>query len=122
LDLETLDCVDFFDRLRANLRESADRPAEDRQFLVTLSLYGMDHPAHSAVFACAARRADAERMLSDVSLKLAELRFDATGRHAPALPAMLGPRVYLVRLDVVRRRFADAQYIYPVEFTTRITC
>jgi hypothetical protein len=40
LDLETLDRVDFFDWLRADLRESADWPAEDRQFLVALSLYG----------------------------------------------------------------------------------
>jgi hypothetical protein len=121
LDLETLDWVNFFDWLRADLRESPDRPAEDRQFLVALSLFGTGQPAHSAVFAGATRPADAERMLSDVDLKLAEPRFDAPGRRAPALPAWLGPPIYLVRLGVVRPRSADAEYLYPVEFTTRIT-
>jgi hypothetical protein len=74
LDLETLDWVDFFDRLPADLSESPDRPADDRQFLVALSLYRTGQPAHSAVFAGATRRADAEQMLSDVNFKLAEPR------------------------------------------------
>jgi hypothetical protein len=56
-------------------------------------------------------------VLSDVNLKLGEPRFDATGGRAPAL----SPHLYLVRLGVVRQRFADAEYIYPVGFTTRIT-
>jgi hypothetical protein len=33
----------------------------------------------------------------------------------------LAEPLYLVRLGVARRQFADAEYIYPVGFTTRIT-
>jgi hypothetical protein len=43
-------------------------------------------------------------MLSDVSLKLADHRFDATGGRAPAPPAALCPPLYLLRLGVVRPR------------------
>jgi hypothetical protein len=61
--LETLDWVDFFDRLRADLRESPGQPAGDRQFPVMLPLYGTSQLAHSAVFAGAARRVDTKWIL-----------------------------------------------------------
>lgn len=126
LDVATLDWVDFFERLRANLRERHSRAAEDRQFLATLSLYGTGRPAHSDALELTAPTAPAlrqcaEQLLADADSRAAEPRFDANGGRTPVLPALLGPRLFLLRLGAVEPRFADADYIYPVGFASQIT-
>jgi hypothetical protein len=120
LDFVTLDWVDFFERVRADLRLCRNRPAEDRQFLAALAVYGTAVAPRTDSLGDRRRlRERAEKLLAQ-QMDPVEARLDANGGRTPVLPADLGPHLRLIRLGTVDPRFADTDYIYPVGFASRV--
>jgi hypothetical protein len=120
LDLQTVDCIDFFDRLRGELHHPARYFTEDFQFLGLLSRYGTSVLPVSSNGSVNGLRQQAEQILENPADSVDKAVFDSIGGYSPILPFHVSPKMVVVDLGRVDPRFADQDNIFPVGFTSQV--
>jgi hypothetical protein len=120
LDLQTVNCIDFFDRLRGELHHPGRYFTEDFQFLGLLSRYGTATLPVSSSGSLNGLRQQAEQILENPAESVGEAVFDSIGGYSPILPFRVSPKMVVMELGKVDPRFADQDNIFPVGFTSQV--
>jgi hypothetical protein len=106
-DLQTIDCIDFFDRLWGELHYPGRYFTEDFQFLGLLSRYGTATLPVSSSGSLNGLRQQAEQILENPADSVGEPVLDSIGGYSPLLPFHVSPKMVVMELGKVDPRFAD---------------